>query len=112
MPWDPDEAEKKLLLNKFMKFYNLQEKFNVTNGNELYSLYRNLDYMKKLSFEERKQFMILFSHYVINVPVKKALQIVGEECYLNNRIPNLYDSDFYDSKTGLKVSFAELDGFI
>jgi CRISPR-associated endonuclease/helicase Cas3 len=90
----------------------LKEKFKVTNGNNLYDLYRNSNYMAKLSFEDRKQFMILFHHYVINVPVKKALQIVGREDYLNNRIPSLYDSDSYDSRTGLMVPFYEFDIFI
>ena len=68
--------------------------------------------MTKLSFEDRKQFMILFHHYVINVPVKKALQIVGKEDFLNNRIPILCATDFYDSKTGLSVPFSDFDNFI
>jgi len=112
IPWDPDEAEKELLSEKLEKFNLLQVKFKVANGNDVYDLYRNSNYMAKLSFEERKQFMILFHHYVINVPVKKALQIVGKDDYLNNRIPRLDDSDFYDSKTGLMVPFDEFDNII
>jgi CRISPR-associated endonuclease/helicase Cas3 len=112
VPWEPDESEKGLFFKKLKKFYILKEKFKVTNGNNLYDLYRKSNYMAKLSFEDRKQFMILFHHYVINVPVKKALQIVGREDYLNNRIPSLYDSDSYDSRTGLMVPFYEFDIFI
>lgn len=112
VPWDPDEAEKELLSEKLRKFIFLQEKFKVTNGYDLYDLYIDSNYMAKLSFEDRKHFMILFHHYVINVPVKKALHIVGEEDFLNNRIPSLSGADFYDSKIGLVVPFADFDCFI
>jgi len=112
VPWDPDEAEKDLLSEKLKKFTFLQKKFKVTKGNGVYDLYTNSNYMTKLSFEDRKQFMILFHHYVINVPVKKALQIVGKEDFLNNRIPILCATDFYDSKTGLSVPFSDFDNFI
>ncbi len=56
--------------------------------------------------------MILFNHYVINVPVKKVLQIVGKDDYLNNRIPCLPVTDFYDSKAGLSVPFYEFNVII
>lgn len=112
VPWDPDESEKKFLSEKLKKFNFLQEKFKVNNGNDIYELYRDSNYMAKLSFEDRKQFMILFHHYVINVPVKKALQIVGKKDFLNNRIPTLRGTSFYDSKTGLSVPFYEFDNFI
>jgi len=112
IPWDPDETEKELLAKKLKKFTFLQGKFKVTNGYDLYDLYTNSNYMTKLSFEDRKHFMILFHHYVINVPVKKALKFVGKEAYLNNRIPCLDVADFYDSKTGFTVPFYEFDNFI
>lgn len=112
VPWEPDESEIETLCNKLERFYTLKKRFRIANGNELYDLYRDSSYMAKLSFGERKQFMILFHHYVINVPVKKALQIVGKEDYLNNRIPRLCMRDLYDSITGLMVPFYEFDAFI
>lgn len=112
VPWDPCEDEKKLLTEKLKKFSYLQEKFEVANGNDVYNRYMDSDYMADFSFEDRKQFMILFHYYVINVPVKKALQIAGKEDFLYNRIPRLNVTDFYDSKTGLSVPFYEFDNFI
>jgi len=112
IPWEPDEDEKGLLSKRLKTFNILKEKFKVANGKDLYDLYTNSNYMSKLSFEDRKQFMILFNHYVINVPVKKVLQIVGKDDYLNNRIPCLPVTDFYDSKAGLSVPFYEFNVII
>lgn len=112
VPWDPDGAAKKVFSKKLKKFIFLQEKFKVTNGYDLYDLYTNSSYMARLSFEDRKQFMILFHYYVINVPVKKALQIASKEDFLNNRVPLLYGTDAYDSKSGLSTPFEEFDNLI
>lgn len=110
--WEPDESDNELLINKLNTFYKLKQIFNVTSGNELYERYKDIKYMSKLSFEERKQFMILLHYYIINVPANKAIQIVGDGDYINNRIPRLDESIFYDSKTGLKIQFSDFDNFI
>lgn len=109
IPWDPNEDEKKYLHGKFAF---LQRKFNVSNSHEVYERYSDIKYMSNLSFDDRKQFMILFHYYILNLPVKKALQVVGKDDFLNHKIPILIDTDAYDQKIGLTSPFEEYDNIL
>lgn len=109
IPWNPKEDDKKYLNNKFVF---LQEKFQIKNSYEIYERYEDLKYMSSLSFEDRKQFMILFNYHILNLPVKKALQIASKEDFLSYKIPILLDTYAYDQDIGLKSIFEEYDNFI
>jgi len=98
VPWQIPEEDREWLPERFVR---LQKQVGVANPEKIYTYYENREYMAKLSFEERKKFMILFNHFVINVPMKLAFSLVGKEKYLENKIPILLNADDYDSKTGL-----------
>lgn len=108
VPWDP-EGDHEALPSSFV---TLQKEFQLKNGADVYERYRDPSYMEQLSFDERKQFMILFHYYVLNLPVKKALQVASKEDFLHHRIPILTGTDAYDSELGLKAPFEEYDNFI
>ena len=107
VPWDTNEKE---FLDERSIF--LRDKFKISSSIEIYERYSDYDNMSKLSFQDRKQFMILFYHYVLNLPVKHALQIASKEDFLNSKIPILYDSYAYDKKIGLKTPFEEYDNIL
>ncbi|HZJ76787.1 MAG TPA: CRISPR-associated helicase Cas3' [Oscillospiraceae bacterium] len=107
VPWDPG---KEVLSDK--RFVFLKDKFRVENSNEIYEKYSDYDYMCELSFQDRKQFMILFYHYVLNLPVKHALKVASKEDFLNSKIPKLNDSYAYDEKIGFKTPFEEYDNIL
>ncbi|MBO8165039.1 MAG: CRISPR-associated helicase Cas3' [Brevibacillus sp.] len=105
VPWQYDEAARCFLPEQFVR---LQERFALFTPEKIYECYRDRDYWKRRDMAERKQFMILFNHYVLNVPVKVALDCVGKEDYLDNRIPYLEDTDAYDHWKGLIRHFDEV----
>jgi len=110
VPWEVPEEDEKWLPKQFLW---LRKKFGVTDAASIYERYSNVNFMNGLSFEERKQFMILFHHFVLNVPVKTALRFVSQEEYLqSNRVPLLYSEGAYDQNLGLVGHFDELDNFI
>jgi len=107
VPW---EASDKRFLDE--KYIFLKNKFKISSSLQIYEYYSDHDYMSKLSFQERKQFMILFYHFVLNLPVIHALQVASKEDYLNCKIPILYDTFAYDEKIGLKTPFEEYDNVL
>lgn len=109
VPWDPAEEDYDCIPDNFKL---LQKKFEVYTGEEVYVRYDDSQFMSKLTFEERKQFMILFHYYVLNLPVKKALDVASQDDFLNQRVPILFGTDAYDYKIGLKAPFEEYDNFI
>ncbi|WP_017552094.1 CRISPR-associated helicase/endonuclease Cas3 [Heyndrickxia coagulans] len=110
VPWEVPEEDEKWLPEQFLW---LCKKFGVADAASIYERYSNVNFMNDLSFEERKQFMILFHHFVLNVPVKTALKFINREEYLqSNRVPLLYSEGAYDQKLGLVGHFDELDNFI
>lgn len=109
IPWDPSEEEEKYLSDKFTF---LQKKFCAPDADRVYELYSDQRYMSSLSFDDRKEFMILFHHYVLNVPVKKALEIASKDDFLKRRIIKLFDTHAYDHNIGLVTPFEEYDNFI
>lgn len=109
VPWDPWEEDRDYLPAKFKQ---LQNKFSVFSGEDIYALYEDARFMSTLTFEDRKQFMILFHYYVLNLPVKKALTVANKEDFLHHRVPILYDTVAYDGQIGLQAPFEEYDNFI
>lgn len=109
VPWNPNKEEEKHLDDKFIF---LQNKFQIEDSYEIYRRYSDSRYMSNLSFEDRKQFMILFHYHILNLPVKKALQVASKEDFLGYKIPILLDTYAYDHKIGLKAPFEEYDNFI
>ncbi|WAA09834.1 CRISPR-associated helicase Cas3' [Fervidibacillus albus] len=89
----------------------LKSHFKVKSPFDIYEKYNDFNFMSGLSFEKRKQFMILFNYYVLNVSVKTALKVVSKEDYLEKRVPILLDTDAYDGTLGLNAGIEE-DQFI
>ncbi len=90
----------------------LQKKFAVSNPLEIYEHFRDKSWLNKQSFVERKQFMILFHYYVLDLPLRKAFELASKEDFLEYKIPLLEDTTAYDTKCGLKTRFDDLDPFI
>ncbi|WP_019419611.1 CRISPR-associated helicase/endonuclease Cas3 [Paenibacillus sp. OSY-SE] len=109
VPWNPNEEEQKLLPKSYSI---LQKKFKLYHADDIYERYSDKGYMKRLTFEDQKQFMILFNYYVLNLPVKKALKVASKEDFLTHRIPMLYGTEVYDSQVGLRTQFEQFDNFI
>jgi CRISPR-associated endonuclease/helicase Cas3 len=98
VPWQPAGDDALWLPPKFVE---LQKKLNLYSAEEVYQQYEDREYLARLPLEKRKEFMILFNHYVINVPFKLATLLVDKELYLKNRIPALGNTGDYDPVTGL-----------
>lgn len=104
VPWHPAEHDAHWLPPKFV---DLQKKLNLYSAEETYQRYEDRGYLACMSVEKRKEFMILFNHYVINVPLKLAMILVDKEIYLKNRVPILENADDYDTVTGLAKRHVE-----
>lgn len=104
VPWRVKEEDEKWLPDKFVK---LQNKLSLWLPEDVYERYVDKKYLVSLSFEERKEFMILLNHYIINVPPDLAFSLVGKEVYKQNKIPILLGNDNYDSSSGLAQRYVE-----
>ncbi len=111
VPWQPAEHDDAQWLPP--KFVELQKRFNLYSAKETYQRYEDREYLASLPIEKRKEFMILFNHFVINVPLKLAMILVDKEMYLKNRIPLLENAGDYDPVSGLAKRHVEgYDPFI
>ncbi|MBB5174421.1 CRISPR-associated helicase Cas3' [Texcoconibacillus texcoconensis] len=107
--WDFREVESDLLPEVFCK---LIDKFQMTSAEDIYTHYQDLEFMHSLSFQDRKEWMMLVYFFVLNLPVKKAIKAVGKDPFLQQRIPFLYDTDAYHHNYGWQnISMAE-DGWM
>ncbi|MEN6411540.1 MAG: CRISPR-associated helicase Cas3' [Veillonellales bacterium] len=106
IPWTPNEAEKQWLPKTFVR---LQKKIGINTPEELYERYSDRKYMNNLSFQARKEFMILFHYYVINVPGALAIKLVNKEDYLIHKVPCILGNDVYHPVMGLAQRY--VDGF-
>lgn len=104
VPWKACPEYEKYLPPKFVE---LQNRLGIYSPESLYQHYADRNYYSKQSFEKKKEFMILFNHYVVNVPAKLAVSIVDKELYMENRIPILLNLEDYDLNTGLAKRFME-----
>jgi len=102
--WKVPEEDEEWLPEQFVKLRRVVE---VYEPEEIYKLYSNRSYINSLSFDKRKQFMALFNHYVLNLPVELALKMAGKEDYLQNRVPVLQTEGAYHQTTGLTRHFTE-----
>lgn len=110
VPWQVSESDQGFLPKKFVE---LCRRFNIYSPEILYELYSDPGFYLDLSFQERKEFMILFNHYVVNVPDKLAFSLVGKEIYGKNRIPVIGGIEDYDPVAGLAKRAVEgFDNFI
>ncbi|MGI6703274.1 MAG: CRISPR-associated helicase Cas3' [Clostridia bacterium] len=104
VPWKVPEYDAQWLPERFIW---LQKVVGVDEPEEIYELYSNRSHINSLSFEKKKQFMALFNHYVLNLPVDLALKMAGKEDYLQNRVPILHMKSAYHQTTGLTRHFNE-----
>lgn len=96
VPWDvPDE------LREWMPehYKLLLDRFGVRSAEEVYERYMDREWLRGLSTEERKNFMILFHYHVVDVPAKMAAGLVKDD-YLEQRVPCLYGLRGYSTETG------------
>ncbi len=98
VPWQGSEEDKSYYPQKFTE---LQARFHLDKPEDIYNCYSNRDFYKDLSIEERKDFVILMNHYVVNVPAELAFSLVDKELYLKNKIPILFNKEDYDPIAGL-----------
>ncbi|MCR6546871.1 CRISPR-associated helicase/endonuclease Cas3 [Dehalobacterium formicoaceticum] len=98
VPWQVEKEDRDFLPRRFVE---LQKRLGLYSAEDIYACYEDRDYYSHMSFETRKQFMILMNHYVVNVPAKLAFSLVGKDLYLINRIPCLWSGSDYDSVAGL-----------
>jgi len=105
VPWDvPDEIRR--FIPEHYRF--LMKYFKTENAAQIYERYSDRAWMRGLSYEDRRNFMILFHYHVVNVPGKMAVGIAGTEAYLQHRIPCLHGAHGYHDESGM-LSFDDLE---
>ena len=104
VPWHIVEDDHKWLPEKFKQ---LQRRINLFLPESIYQFYEDKKRMTALTFDEHREFMILFNHFVINVPFKLACTLVDKEIYLKSKIPILEDTKSYNQATGLAQRYVE-----
>jgi len=97
VPWDVPKELQRWVPEHYVQ---LLGRFGVKNAQEIYERYLDRDWLRNLSPEERKAFMILFHYHVINVPGKMAIRSVSRDEYLERRIPCLHGARGYSTETG------------
>jgi CRISPR-associated endonuclease/helicase Cas3 len=85
----------------------LMQRYKVETPIQIYERFQDKKWMKSLSFEERKRFMMLVHAFVVNVPIQHALKVANKEDFLQKRIPLLEDTDAYHPQFGLVLAFNE-----
>lgn len=101
-------------LNKVKKYIpetliDLMNNFQVSDAEEIYELFLAKDLRKNWSFQQKKQFQILFHQFIVNVPVNQAIKLVPKEDFLSKKVPKLEDGR-YSIEKGLDIS--GIDDFI
>ncbi|MHB1654581.1 MAG: CRISPR-associated helicase/endonuclease Cas3, partial [Desulfitobacteriaceae bacterium] len=103
-PWQVKQEDERWLPEKFIK---LQDRLILYSPESIYEHYEDKKYQTGLSFERRKEFMILLNHYVVNVPAKLAFSLVGRDTYQQNKIPMILGMENYDHVMGLAKRYME-----
>ncbi|KGP75688.1 CRISPR-associated protein Cas3 [Desulfosporosinus sp. Tol-M] len=104
VPWQVKQEDERWLPEKFIK---LQDRLALYSPESIYEQYEDKKYLTGLSFERRKEFMILLNHFVVNVPAKLAFSLVDREIYHQNKIPMLLGMENYDHVVGLAKRYME-----
>lgn len=79
---------------------DLINEFEVSSPEEIYSIFQEKKMLNR-SYNEKKRFNLLFSHFVLNVPAKKALKMASKEDFLMYRVPIVEDDGIYSAEKGL-----------
>lgn len=110
VPWRVSKEDEGYLPEKLKE---LQGRFQLHSPEDIYECYTNKDFYIRLSFQERKEFMILMNYFIVSIPVELAFSLVEKELYLQNKIPILLNNDDYDPVAGLaKYKDEGFDQFI
>ncbi|NLX86252.1 MAG: CRISPR-associated helicase Cas3' [Clostridiales bacterium] len=104
IPWKMPQDDVKWLPERLVK---LQKTVGIYEPEEIYELYNNRTHINNLPLEKKKQFMVLFNHYVLNLPVDLALKVAGKDDYLQNKVPILHMKSAYHQTTGLTRHFTK-----
>jgi len=104
VPWDATGDLRACLPERFCL---LRERLGLRSSAEVYDAYENRQHLNAMTFDERKQFMMLFNHYVVNVPAKLALCLVGQAVYMQQRVPMLANRHDYDDENGLAEAYVK-----
>ena len=104
VPWQVPEKDAQYLPEKFIK---LQQRLKIYSPEDLYEHYEDKEFYSGLSFEKKKEFMILFNHYVVNIPDKLAFSLADKNVYEQNRVPIILNTEEYDPIAGLAKRFVE-----
>lgn len=104
VPWQVKQEDERWLPEKFIK---LQDRLALYSPESIYEQYEDKQYLTNLSFERRKEFMILLNHYIVNVPAKLAFSLADREIYQKNKIPMLLGMENYDYEMGLAKRYME-----
>jgi CRISPR-associated helicase Cas3 len=97
VPWDVPKEMRRWVPEHYAQ---LLRRFDVKNAQEIYERYLDREWLRNLSPEERKAFMILFHYHVINLPGKMAIRSVSRDEYLERCIPCLHGARGYSTETG------------
>lgn len=98
VPWQEAKGDPAYFPERFIV---LRDRLKLESPEQIYAVYEDRDHYAAMSFQEKKEFMILMNHYIINVPPKLAFSLVDREMYLRNRIPCLLNKSDYDPVSGL-----------
>jgi len=101
VPWDVPEEMAQWIPEHYLY---LLKRFRIDNANGIYERYQDRNWLRSLSFEERKNFMILFHYHVVNLPGRMATRAVGKDDYLQLRVPCLMGAHGYSTDTGWLMS--------
>jgi len=98
IPWDAPEESVRFVPEHYRY---LMQSFKTENAMQIYERYIDRLWLRELSYEDRKNFMILFHYHVVNIPGKLALKLADSEMYLQHRIPCLFGARGYHNETGI-----------
>lgn len=98
IPWEAPEAFGRFVPDHYRYLMRL---FSLNNATQIYDRYEDRKWMRSLSYEERKNFMILFHYHVVNIPGRLAVKLADSGSYLHHRIPCLFGAWGYHDETGI-----------
>jgi len=95
VPWRYPKRDEPFLPRTFLQ---LAERFGMRDPHQIYECMVDRRYWEGRDFGERKQFMALANYYILNIPVRFAVEWKND--YLQHRIPLLSDPDAYSDEIG------------
>lgn len=98
IPWDAPEESERFVPDHYRYLMRL---FRMENASQIYEGYEDRKWIRSLSYEERKNFMILFHYHVVNIPGRLAVKLADSDAYLQHRIPCLFGARGYHDESGI-----------